>query len=184
MEMINNVDPLSADKIYEVVSRVATLWEYAMAPIVALTLAAAVVKATVDECNRPKEKPPVKPPAPMQPSETLVYGRRRNLIEAQRQWMAAESQPFEALRAQDDRKLAMEAFESWFDQFIEIQGPHVAGHVIPYDVWVLHYATYCDGHGCPKLGDQELFNALASYADANHCGVTENGELVGGQLKL
>jgi hypothetical protein len=156
------------------------------AVITSVALVVGIVTA-IEECNKPKkpqQAPPAPPPAPMRPSETLVYGRRRNLIEAQRQWMAAESQPFEALRVQDDKKIASEAFESWFDQFIEIQGAHGTGSVIPYDVWVLHYATYCDGHGYPKLGDQELFNALASYARVNHCGITENGELVGGQLKL
>jgi hypothetical protein len=172
------------DKGYEILSitfsHLAPYYAYTAAAV----LAVAVVKAAIEECNKPKEPQPVPPPAPMRPSETLVYGRRRNLIEAQRQWMAAESQPFEALRVQDDHKIAKDAFESWFDQFIDTQGPHVAGSVIPYDVWVLHYATYCDGHGYPKLRDQELFNALASYAGVNHCGITENGELVGGQLNL
>lgn len=121
---------------------------------------------------------PVEKPKTIKPAER-IYGHQRRLIEAQRAWLAAESVPH-----QDQDAIADEGFEAWFAEFVDTNQNPSPNSVIPFDAWVLHYSAFCKEKGYPRLSDQQILNSIANMADANRCGLNEQGEILGAQLKL
>jgi hypothetical protein len=124
---------------------------------------------------KPKAKPLyVTPPKAVKPAD-LVYGHKRQLIEAQRARLGGEATYTPS--ALEHERAANDALEHWFEDYISKNPAPVPGHITPMDVWVLDYIAFCDSHGYPKLSDENLAQAITLYARSHNCALTADGGL-------
>jgi hypothetical protein len=114
----------------------------------------------------------------IRPSEDIIYGYRRKLVERQNERLAKKlAEEATRLESQEARPAKEIAFDAWFHDFHERNETVPGGEIIEMSTWIADYVEYCRGKGLPIMSNQEASDFVVRISEENNWMLTQTWDL-------